>query len=103
MKRTIIVFFAIAMLCISSCSKENISPTQGQLAASKLKKELGNFPGITSVVIIYNNSGVGWDSFSISDDGFITVSTASPTSTATYNLEQLKYYQVSSSFFNLYF
>jgi len=92
-----ILSFFLAIFLLASCSKESISPTQGQITAAKLKSELGPYH-FTAVSAFYNNIGAANGSgYQITDDGFITVGSV------TFNLGQLKFYQATPPSLTLYF
>ncbi len=86
------------IILVASCSKESISPTQAQVTATKLKTALGPYK-FTNISVYYNNIGTVTDAatYSITDDGFIQVAND------YFNLEQLKFYQISPPILALYF
>ena len=79
---------------VTSCSKNSLSPTQGELTAAKLKADISG-KSITSVYISFSNGSGSFNgtSYTITSDGFINVVGANQNN-ATYNLEQLKFYQI---------
>jgi hypothetical protein len=90
--------FVLAIILLVSCSKENISPTQGQVTAAKLKTALAPYQ-ITNVNVYYNNIAVVTNEtgYAITDDGFIKVSGSN------FNLGQLRFYQLAPPILTLYF
>ena len=99
-----ILALSIMSLVVLSCSKESISPTQGQVTATKLKNDISTKGAkITSIDVTTNNGLTHFSgtSYSITSDGFITVSDANGT-IMTYNLGQLKSYQFYVSNSQLY-
>jgi|GEM_PF-4321758 len=49
-----VIFFLVTVLALSACTKESISPTQGQLNATRLKNAIGN-TNITSLFVQESN------------------------------------------------
>ena len=95
MKPILSLFLAIILL--ASCSKESISPTQGQITAAKLKSALGPYQ-FSNVTAYSNNTYVITGSgYQITDDGFIKVDNIN------FSLDQLKFYQATPPSLTLYF
>ncbi len=90
-------YFALLMFTclLFSCQKDDISPTQGQLTAARLKSDIGS-KSISSATVHELNSIIGGGtSFKITDDGFIVLSTVG--APQTFNLENLVSYQISGT------
>lgn len=76
-------------LALSACNKQVISPTQGQITASKLQSIIK----VGEPVYVYNVDGTSTQGslVEISGDGYIII--AYPALKATYNLGLLKEYK----------
>jgi hypothetical protein len=105
------IYFIFILCFLFSCKKDTTYLTQGQLIALRMEKDLNLSPNVTSnfssiFVINQSNSAVissGGTSIMITSDGFVAISGAN-ISTITFNLEQLKSYQlVPTGNLNLYF
>lgn len=103
-KFTILIF--VFLLSLFSCTKETTYLTQGQLTAQKLESALGVAVNTLSTKYLVNVSDLdngtsliaNGNSFQITGDGFIIVTTGTGTTltTTSFNLGQLKSYQIFS-------
>ncbi|QES90561.1 hypothetical protein [Rhizosphaericola mali] len=97
-----LLLLAITTMLIISCKKEVITQTQSQVSASNLAKALGVeqnklYSGYSIVVTNSSNSmSNNGSSLMITSDGFIIISSATngSTSSVTYNLGEMKSYQI---------
>ena len=100
MKKFAFLSFLI-ILFLSSCQKNSIPLTQGQLTALRLEKDLGVAQDETSSIYsikVFNQSNssvisLNWTSLKITSDGFIELSGTNLVTTK-YNLDQVKSYSI---------
>jgi hypothetical protein len=101
------LLLACAFLLFASCKKDNVQ-TQGQINAAKLQSLINssNFTSFTVFNFATDAVETEGDLASVSGDGFIYISSKSPSSGGTptfFNLETLKAYQVFGTSLDLYF
>lgn len=102
MKKNLLLFALFSFFLLSACQKTN-TVTQGQLNASKLQKEVKEtiinsiwVSNILNFSTIYTGKSI-----SFTGDGFAIISSSG--GSKTFNLDQLKAYDLSTGNLNLYF
>ena len=90
------------LFLVAACDDDTM--TSAQLTAQKLKKDINSANILSvSVVNIYDGSPIFIGStYKITSDGFIVVTTDAAAS-ATFNLGELKSYQITPNSFTLFY
>lgn len=104
MKKLTLLLALSMSLFLFSCTKSTTNLTQAQLTALRLEKDLGispNKPYTFATILVFNQSSnsvisSGGTSLTVTSDGFIVISGTNFT-TKTFNLEQLKSYQIDAA------
>jgi hypothetical protein len=105
----IIPVVILVTFIFGSCSKESVSPTDAQLTATKIQNDITQKAGKLTYIGVFSatNGALMYEgtAYSITSDGFIYISnnTSTSTSSATFNLGQLKFYQIFPGSLDLYF
>lgn len=93
------IFLLFFLGIFTSCSKTNDSPSDGQLVAGRLKRDLGETIGKTAVVFNYSNGSLQYQGkiSELGNDGMITISGDNTGDSRMYNLASLVLYSINST------